>query len=267
MSRVECVDPKTGQWLPGYELGLLAEDERVRFEDHVLGCDSCREELYAMAPYSATMILDPGEVVRLAGRAPHPAPDRGSVLSRALDWFRSKEGNWVPSRVLAPVGAFAAIALVIFLRAGAPSVSDLARVEPVPYVTLQTRDVDVESAAELFREGMGHYVDGRWGEAAVYLEDALGRADDAWPDRETAGFYLGLSLLLADEPARAVSHLKRASESEILPVADRGSWYLAQTFLKLGDGDRATEVLRSLAESSPAYADEAAEQLRELAGE
>jgi len=50
-----CTDPTTGQLIGSYELGLLSDEERKRFESHALECDDCFQDLYRAAPLIAKM--------------------------------------------------------------------------------------------------------------------------------------------------------------------------------------------------------------------
>nr|MBN2278292.1 zf-HC2 domain-containing protein [candidate division Zixibacteria bacterium] len=45
-----CTDPETGRLLHAYELGLLSEEERDRFETHLIGCRFCHDQLVRFAP-------------------------------------------------------------------------------------------------------------------------------------------------------------------------------------------------------------------------
>jgi hypothetical protein len=41
----ECIDREIGDLLLGYELGMLSKEEAERFEDHLLACQHCYDEL------------------------------------------------------------------------------------------------------------------------------------------------------------------------------------------------------------------------------
>ena len=51
-----CTDPELGKLIGSYELNLLSDEERKRFEDHVVTCDECVKELYRMAPVAQGML-------------------------------------------------------------------------------------------------------------------------------------------------------------------------------------------------------------------
>lgn len=67
-----CTDPEIGELIGSYELQLLSEEERKRFEEHVVTCDDCLEDLYRMAPV----------VKRMQEGRPVQARPRGRMAAR-----------------------------------------------------------------------------------------------------------------------------------------------------------------------------------------
>jgi hypothetical protein len=273
-----CREPATGELLAAYELGLLEAAERARFEAHLESCPACLEELYAHAPAALALGAEPERWARRlaeagAGRAGDMGPRRRSgVVVRWREVLRRR----VPRRAWLPVGAAAAAALALLLllpTGGADRLRGLARLEPAPWVRLDVRAGGASRAGEAFADGMQHYAAARYGEAAAVLAAALalGEEEPTWREAEQARFYLGVSLLLGGEAALARPHLAATAGAALRPLAERGRWYLAQCDLALGDGERAREELRELAEHGLAYREEAAAQLaalrRLLAGE
>jgi hypothetical protein len=47
---MSCTDQDIGKLLGSYELGLLSEEERLLFENHLLECETCFQSLYQGAP-------------------------------------------------------------------------------------------------------------------------------------------------------------------------------------------------------------------------
>ena len=45
---VNCTDPSLGKLLHEYEMGLLGEDEKQAFEQHLIACESCFDDAEAM---------------------------------------------------------------------------------------------------------------------------------------------------------------------------------------------------------------------------
>jgi hypothetical protein len=50
---MSCTDQDLGKLLGSYELGLLSDEERRRFENHLLECETCFQSLYQGAPITS----------------------------------------------------------------------------------------------------------------------------------------------------------------------------------------------------------------------
>jgi len=262
-----CREPELGRLIARYELGLLAEEEQARFEAHLQDCPACLEEMYAHAPAVTALTGEPERWTRrLAALAEETAARRRSgVVVRLEEALRRR----TLQRAWLPVGAAAAAVLALLLllpRGGADRLRELARLEPVAYVQVETRAGGPGRAGEAFADGMAHYAATRYREAAASLTAALalGGDDPTWRDRDQARFFLGLSLLLAGDAALARPHLAATTRVSPRPLAERGRWYLAQCDLVLGDAAGARVNLRALADSGLAYRAQAATQLAEL---
>jgi tetratricopeptide (TPR) repeat protein len=266
-----CTDPDQGRHLAAYELGLLESDERLGFERHLGVCPACLEHLYEMATHSTAMRSEPGTVASRLREVTSVVATPGPVGSvapthRARRWAEVIRGlvRW---RVLAPATAALALALLVLVQMrglGPDDVARLARLEPVPYVSIDVRGGTPSGRMRLFEEGMSSYAAGRYDSAARLLTQALASAaeDPAWEERDQARFFLGLSVLLDGNPDSARVHLEAAKGSATPVIADRSLWYLAQAHLLLNDASGALRYLDALATSSPGYA-ERATRLRE----
>lgn len=229
--------------LAAYEMGLLDEAQRRRFETHLDECDGCLEEIYAFAPASTAMTADPG---RFRGAAVVATPSWTDRLSRIL-------GDVLRPRILAPVAAAAAVALLVLLPTGSPWV-DLAVVEPLPWTQITVRSGE-DPAQGLFTQGMTTYLDGRYEQAATTLlraADLLQQTDRGAPGPEQARLYAGVSLLLARHPGAAKAPLQNAAASPLPPISQGADWYLAQAYLLTDRPDSAASVLSGLS-ASPVY--------------
>lgn len=102
----KCTDEHDGVLLFPYELGLLSEEERERFERHLLHCEYCHQQVLAFEPYAA--VLQAGRAMRLdfSGDREWKQTDR-TVLSRL------KEHLW--PRVPFPLRPAVLIGLVAVL--------------------------------------------------------------------------------------------------------------------------------------------------------
>lgn len=246
--------------LAAYEMDLLSSRERAEFEAFLLQDEETQDELFDNAPFVIALKNDPARFRRIAEAA--LAEMEPSVWER---WF-SFLSNLMSPRVLAPVTAIAVLA--VLLSVPPQSVLDLrqlARVEPVPYVQLETRSGH-HAADQPFDLAMAHYSAQRYRAAARGLRDAIVAAESGedWGQMDQARLYLGLSLLLAEQPAEAIAPLTAATGSVLLPVAERSRWYLAQARLMMNEPIQAQELLRELATHSPVYGERATQQLNRL---
>lgn len=260
MSEQGCTRPEVGDLLAAYELNLLEAEDRLRFESHLETCAWCVEELYAHAPCSEDLLTAPGRHAATLRRASR-ASDSGFAVQ-----FRAMLRRLLQPRVLAPVGTVAAVALaLVLLMPGdlmTPGAAGLAIVEPLPYQTLDLRGGADSDLAGLLAGGLQRYADGDYAGAARDLAAAWAAAgtDETWSDRSQAALYLGLSLLLDQRPDEALAPLRVAGASRLLPVAERGRWYLAQAHLLREDPRASVPLLESLLQS-PVYGDPASDQL------
>ncbi len=254
--RDDARTPRAADLMAAYELGLLDEQDRARFESATLENPELLEELFEHASETQALREDPERYARVARstlRAAEPSP-----LARAASGLR----RLLSPRVLAPAVVAAAAVLVLVLMPDGGELNRIAVLEPAPYVQVDTRAAETE-AATLFRDAMSHYLDARWGEAADLLDRALDAGDTDWHQAEQAHLYLGVSRLLDGDAAAALAPLREAAGSSRLPIAERSRWYLAQAHLVAGDAEAAREALGALVDS-PVYGDEAAAQLEAL---
>ena len=262
MSEHGCISPRVGDLLGAYEMGLLAAAERQTFEQHLAECPACLEELYEGAVAAEALRADPrhyAEMLRDAARATEPS--RADKLGRLLRQF-------VRPRMLGSVASVAAVAvaLMIFLPTQLPTqlptTAGLAVIEPLPYQTLQLRGGPGGELEQLLASGLEHYAAGDYRAAAGKLAPVWEQAggDEEWNDRHQAALFLGLCLLLEERPGEALAPLAAARKAALLPVAERGTWYLAQAHLLRDEPLESLPLLESLLKS-PVYGDRAAAQL------
>jgi len=255
-----CLDPQVGVLLSGYELGTLSSEDGARFEEHIEDCTSCLDELYEMSPYSTTLRGDAAAVLenwsaRSRGRRLQEVPGR---WTRLREWVLGRPEaspwrNWVA--VAAPI----ALAGVVFLgwQKTQPSPwQTLALVEPLAYVSIQTRNDSSNEIARLKAAGMTHYVQGEYLQAARLLEEAITRRVES-PARDSAELdemrlYTGISRLLSNSPDEAEPLLEFVRQSSNSILVERATWYLAQAALLSDDPESASSFLEALV-GSPIY--------------
>lgn len=252
-----CTDPRVRSLVAAYELGLLAEAEKVEVEAHLRACDACRDDVWQMAPWTAEITGSAPQLARMLG-----ADSRVRAQRRVSpEAWRSALRRWLSPAFAVPLAASLVLLLVFVgrgLRHG--DVATLARVNPVAWSPLNVRAEDASFATRRFREGMESYAAGRWGDAIPALEEARNAGADLpdWKHTDDATFFLGLSWLLERRPADAIPLLRRAADSPVPPLADRARWYLAQAHLLQRDAGAARVVLEELSDS-PVYGERAGE--------
>jgi Putative zinc-finger len=261
MSEQGCTRPELGDLLSAYEMGLLDAPDQLRFESHLEGCSTCAEDLYSGAVASEEMRANPGRYAAAMNAA------AGSVEPTLWDRAARFFGRFLQPRVLAPVGAVAAIALLlmVFQPGGIPSSADLALIDPLPYQGLQLRGGPGQDLDQLLAAGMEQYAAGNYEAAAGSLASVweAAYANDEWSDRHQTALFLGLSLLLDERPDEAIRPLQAATEAMLLPIAERGTWYLAQAHLLREDPRASLPLLESLL-NSPVYGVPAETQLHSV---
>ena len=219
-----CSDRKTGELLAAYELGILSPGERGRFEDHLGECGVCMEELYESAPAMTALLADPERSLGTLDRA-GAVPTKRNPLRAAL----RRQRLWIPAAAAAAM----ILAAVFFSPSGTGRYGSMARIDPVPWLPLETRGAPAAGPAVLFREAMESYARGAYEEAAPILADAIDAVPEGggWRDLDQARFFHGLTLLLSGNAEEAVEPLRLAAGSSVPVIVERSRWYLAQSYL------------------------------------
>jgi hypothetical protein len=134
-----CTDPNLGRLLAEYELGLLNPEEKDRFEQHSMVCDSCFAELDRMAAVGEVLLASDTVwgAVRAAAAETAAAPWY-TALGR---WLWPAGGPW-----LKPAVSLALVALLLPLawRGWSPDAPDsrsresyIRRAQPVVLTSLR----------------------------------------------------------------------------------------------------------------------------------
>ena len=78
-----CSDPETAKNIALFELGLLSSDEeKQRFEAHVVECDECFQSLYKLAPAAGIMRQGKGAPRETIDLTEEVAEDAHSAAAR-----------------------------------------------------------------------------------------------------------------------------------------------------------------------------------------
>ncbi len=222
-----------------YRAGRLSAEEAEAYEQHYFACDRCLEDLRFRDQVAGHLRADGAELFaeEIAATA------RGGKQAGSFGWLPTLRPAWAAA--LVAVAAVVLVVLVVQRNEHRSRLKDLWTPVAHPYVASELR-AGVETDA--FARGMAHYQDGRYREAAELLEEtALTALDD-----DQVHFYLGVSLLLADEPHGAVRALERAVAR--MPSSALYQWYLAQAELECGNADGAVEILQRVGSTGTEYA-------------
>ncbi len=229
-----CVDPQIGNMIVRYEYGLLSNDEKKEFENHLLRCDYCFHELYNFAPVLEA-IQDNKYYLR-------------NVLEADLQKDEKKPFPW-----LKLVAALAPICLVLWLSIQVsrtslpPHYPDLAMVQPPTYEHFEFRlrafDWSHLEWQELFDRGMGYYSAAQYDSAIVFLRGSFVKNTD----KIQTQYYLGHAYLAESKPDSAIHFLTAAQKSDTTTIRPDIHWALGNAFLLQNKPDEALKELQVVA--------------------
>lgn len=225
---MECIKPEIGNLITLYEFNELSDKQKQEFEEHLLECDYCFQSLYSLAPVVEKMREKPGLfLARFRQRDSVWEKLKKMFLEftrETIEFFLS-----IPAivKILFPVVAAAVVLLLVFLQTS-DNLSDLARVEPVPYHPLKIRgEILTGDVNQLFEDGMQAYTQGNYSEAIKKLELAIHQdSNDV-----KLHFYSGLCYLLLDKVDPAIKHLQRTIDSGDNIFQEKAYWYLGNAWL------------------------------------
>lgn len=266
---LECTDEEIGRLITFYELDQLGEKDRCRFEEHILECEFCFQELREMRPVVYIMREQKAQIlerlaqggVRLARQTPGALEARRSELRSRIfaligEKFRQLAGGFGRPVVWVPAVAVAALVLLLVLPVNRhnPYLPYLDH-ERAPYnkVTFRGLTTPRDEARNLFDQGMEKYLQGDYAQAAEYLT----RAAELAPDESAYWLYLGVSYYLDRQPKQAAEALTHALSAKDQDVRVNAEWYLAQAYLFKGEATRATPLLEEIARKGGEYASRA----------
>ena len=214
---MDCARLKAEGVAERYLRGTLAEAEQEAFEEHIVACKACFEEVSALCALQGELARSREQIVAEAAVRPSP-------------WRRP----WVFA-VAASVLAVAAGLGVWMMRAQPASgpraeLAALAQFDPPVYAPVRLRGSE-DDGARHFREAMDLYSRGDWKGALPGLR-AAAVLD---PEAPHIAFYLGACALLAGETHEAIIQLQRTVDLGDTPFLEEALFYLAKAHLQAGD--------------------------------
>ncbi len=242
--------------LPLYELGRLSQEERDRFEGHVLTCDACFAELERGSIVTATLREQRERF--LAAVQPLAGARSGGASGMA-----SRLRSILSRRVLTPaLVAVAAIAVVVLftsrdqgdVRKWATFPGDIESAE------LLRAPGSQDPVQEALNIGAGHYDLGHIDEAERYFRAALAR--DSTSSR--ASYFLGLCKIRRGKPDEASAPLRDALRTAPTNERSRIAWALANAHLAAGQIEESRRVLEDMIAEGGEWSEEAGLLLQRL---
>jgi TolA-binding protein len=263
---MNCADVQEGDFLERYVLDRLTEPERDAFEQHYFECPSCFSLLHTAVSAQAELR--------------HLAPTRPRTGAALFQW----RWAWTP----------AIAAIVVILAVGswwysarkqqpsqrdsqsassttpapgqpgspsstAPSLEELASVEPPPYSAKVLRSGE-DAAHETFRQAMQYYLKSDYANAIPGLQAAA----KASPRTARFIFYLGACYLLTDQADSAIRSFRKTISIGDPDYSESAHFYLAKAYLRKRDVSNAEDELRTTVRLHGSKEAEAAEILRQL---
>jgi hypothetical protein len=215
-----------------YVAGTLSAEETTAFEQHLLTCAACRDEVRRGAAISASLRGSQAQTL------PGPARMRGRGRPRSAP-------------VVAGVALAAAAAVVLIVGTRDGETARLARLDTPPVFEPMPVRAAIAEGEALVDSAMASYAAGEYRTA----RDRFGRVP-ATALTTGARFYLGAAALADGAPAQAREPLERVVADSISPFAVPARVLLAKALLgqQLADSALAT-VAHSMDPQARAFAD------------
>ncbi len=266
--RTDCETVEREDILERYLLGRLSEHDRVQFEEHYFECGECFANLQALQAVRRELLKSSARDGASRRRMPRwvvPAAVAATLLLAiaASVWMRSSTMESVPTQTsgtpMTPTASPETPSSPGPDVGPAPSLDQLARVEPAPYEPATLRGVEDEAMAR-FRRGMARYRLREYAAAVAELRSAA----DLNPGGAHIPFFLGVSHLLLGEHDAAVDRLKAVIALGDSPYLEEAHWYLAKALLRRGDVAGGRTQLTALIRLNGTMRDEAQQLLVDL---
>jgi tetratricopeptide (TPR) repeat protein len=269
---MDCGRVMREEVLEGYLAGRLSDEDRDAFEQHYFECSRCFRDLqvlraaqgelqragsglragtrrpvlaWASAAALAAVVVLAVSVV-MWSRPAEPPPQVGSAGTEPQSGPHTSEST-APSRGSEPTVA------------PAPSLSQLARVEPPRYEPLTLRGAR-DKATTRFQAGMEHYQKADYRDAVTELRAAASLE----PGAPHICFFLGISYLLAGQNRGAVEWLNATIALGDSAYLEEAHFYLAKAYLRQEDPGAAATHLKRVVQLRESRSGEARQLLTQL---
>jgi len=261
---MNCKEVEERDILEAYLLDRLTEPEREEFEKHYFECGTCFSQLQTRLALQTELRRQPAMPARARGagllRTWVWVPAFAAIVilfSAGIWWYAAR--NRQPSQQVASPTLSPNVRVQVQSPPVAPSLEELARVEPPPYSGVVLRGAEDESH-ETYHKAMQFYVKGDYARAIPGVRAAA----KANPQSASFNFYLGACYLLAGQIDLAIVSFRQTVSLGDPAYSESAHFYLAKAYLRKKDVARAKDELQKTVRSHGSLESEAAEILRQL---
>jgi len=263
---MNCKEVEAREILEGYLLDRLSEPEREEFEKHYFECASCFSQLQTRLAVQTELRHQPVVPAQARGASLRrvwawtPAFVAAALLLTAgIWWYSAQERQPSQQASSSPPKVSPEVPVQAQPPSAAPSLEELARVEPPPYSGVVLRSAEDE-AHETFHKAMQFYVKGDYTHAIPGVRAAA----KASPQTASFNFYLGACYLLAGQTDPAVVSFRKTVSLGDPAYSESAHFYLAKAYLQEKEVARAKDELQKTVQFHGSLESEAAEILRQL---
>jgi TolA-binding protein len=264
---MNCKEVEEREILEEYLLDRLTEPDREEFEKHYFECASCFSQLQTRLAVQAELQRQPAIPARARGAgfrlawAWTPAFVTVALLLAVGVWWYSAQKHTPSQQASSSPPAESPLRPTPSPAPSstAPSLEELARVEPPPYSEIVLRGAEDEGQ-EAFRTAMQNYSTEDYAKAIPGLQTAV----KANPQAASFNFYLGACYLLTDRTDPAIVYLRKTISLGNPAYSESAHFYLAKAYLRKKEVSDAEEELQKVVQLHGSRETEAGEILREL---
>lgn len=249
-----------------YLLDRLTDPEREEFEKHYFECGTCFSQLQTGLALQTELRRQLAMPARARGAGLRRtwiwAPAFATIVilfSAGIWWYSAR--NRQPSQHVAssPPKVSPNVPVQVQSPSAAPSLEELARVEPPPYSSVVLRGAEDESH-ETFHKAMQYYVKGDYERAIPGVRTAV----KASPGNASFSFYLAACYLLAGQTDLAIVSFRKTVSLGDPAYSESAHFYLAKAYLRKKEVARAKDELQKTVQFHGSLEADAAEILRQL---
>ncbi len=260
---MRCTDFNLGKMIGRYEYDLLSPAEKQLFEAHLLACDACFSDLYSTSQLVENVRRHAKEIQSVLNTT---KSQNTRFLAPVIKLWQSLAASGEKILAPIPVGIRVAagsivvtVALLLFILPSRKNYNDLVHLAPAAYKEFTLRN-QVAAEQQLFSEAMTFYQKKDYTAAIPKLR----QVHEEYPKLLAASFYLGVCLLLENQPRAAIPYLQTVAQRGDAYYQEASNWYLANAFLLLGEVQQSRARLELVLQQTGSHYDQAEKLLSAL---